>query len=45
MASSLHSAAFKSKSIDIDGEMLRFEIWDTAGEERVCTYLHNFDYF
>jgi len=27
-------AAFRSKSFDIDGEQIQFQIWDTAGQER-----------
>ena len=29
------SASFTSKSIKIDSEIIQFQIWDTAGQEKV----------
>ena len=33
------SASRSTKSISIDGETIEFRIWDTAGQEKVITYL------
>ena len=38
----LSRADFMSKSIDIGEDTIEFDIWDTAGEERVDTHVFIF---
>ena len=30
------SASFLSKTISVDEKVIKFQIWDTAGQEKVC---------